>query len=620
MCGILGIINHQHKTSQGSFIEALNLMKHRGPDGYGTFFSDEVMFGHRRLSIIDLSEKANQPFHSSKSKACIIFNGEIYNYKELSKNLDLVTQSDTEVLLEGYLKYGIQFFTKIRGIYAFSIFDYRSHLQCILYRDPGGVKPLYYTIKNDRLVFGSEIKSVIKLLPNKPEINSDVLKKYIHLGYCPEPETIYRDLEALKPGHILHAKFINGNLNSSISQFFRYNFQAENKFSFKVNSSNTSKLLEEATLRNLVADVDLSIALSGGIDSSLIFAYANARDDFKVKGITVSFDEKEYDESKIAKSYALHLKAPHFIETVKVENKLSLLDRLLINFDQPYADSSFIPFYFLCKRAVKYSKVLIGGDSGDEIHNGYSGYRYLLMLNLLKQNLLLRSHSKFLLNLLSKTGNENKKRVLGKAVGLLSQVDLGQLMFYWESWFPPDNSRYPVDPFNYNIGTLKEMFSFAGVDNEKSHIMTKYFYGRMLSDYLRKSDMISMINSLEFRVPMLDEDLVQYSLEIPYSQKSDFSKQKKILRSIHSKIYPREYSRMKKKGFTIPLDTWLGRDNINCIQEIVVKSPLVKEYINSNYIDYLFASIGQDDRFASRPAKYQRVLILYSLALWYKTF
>lgn len=617
MCGILGYISKSDLNKEKILLckKGLSLLRHRGPDAENYYNNNHVFLGHRRLSIIDLSQSANQPFFSSCGKAAIIFNGEIYNYKNLSQGINLRTSSDTEVLLEGFLKYGSNFFTKIRGIYALAIYDFRTSTPTItLLRDPSGIKPLYVYHQSGDLVFGSEMKAIIPLVTKQLNIREKSIWSYLHLSYIPEPYTIYEEIKAHAPGLLLNYSLNDGSLTTR--QLNSFDFSFRNEFSFLDNVRETTNLLEQAAQRNLVSDVTLKMALSGGVDSSLLYAFCNQKQ--PVGGITVSMNEREYDESAIAEIYAKHLQAP--LETINVEinNRLELLDRLLLHFDQPYADSSLIPFYFLSKAASAQTKVLIGGDGGDEIHNGYSGFKSLPVLLKIKKYLpvslvsRMYSHNEFL--------TEKLVRVYNKGIGLLDSSSNEELLFKWGSWFPASRSQYPFNPFLKNVDYHFDLFDIDEKLNDEGLIMKYYFHHRMQSDYLRKSDMMSMFNSIEYRVPMLDEDLVNYSLSIPFKQKSDFRNTKKILRNIHGQIYPLSTSKIIKKGFSIPLDTWLGEKNLKYVKnELLRTDGIVKDYIRTKYIDVLFKTLTNRtlQRYCSRATAYQRILILYALQNWY---
>lgn len=614
MCGILGVVQPINKTNPQQFLDALNLMAHRGPDGCGVYHNPHISFGHRRLSIIDLSAHANQPLTTGNEDLVIMFNGEIYNYKEISDGLTLTTTSDTEVILKGYKTYGTDFFHRIRGIYAICIYDNRNKEEptCILLRDPAGVKPLYWTYYSNGLIVSSELKSILPLLPQKPSINEWSIKKYIHLGYCPEPQTAYEGIEALKPGVCFTYNILKNTFEEK--PILTYTFQSQ-PMSEEEATNETGKLLKKACERNMVADVKVNVALSGGIDSSLIFAYTHQFNP-EVTGITIAFEDNAYDESKAAKAHADHIGGKQQVETTQVDNKLDLLNTLLLHFDQPYADSSFIPFYFLSKAAAKHSKVLIGGDSGDEIHNGYMGYRvlpYLSFIQKYKLGLPIRLFIRVALPFL----RAPQKRIARKFSGLLKTKNIGALLFYWESWFPPDEQMYENNPFTYSV---KDVLPPKPTEDDLAYITKEYFVGRMQSDYLRKSDMMSMLNSLEFRVPMLDEDLTKFSLSIPYFYKSTRNTTKRILRTLHAKVYPEYLTKLPKKGFTIPLDHWLGEENLAHIKEILLNDFYIQKFINVNYIHYLFNNISKENEYISRASVYQRILILYSLAIWHQHY
>lgn len=619
MCGILGYVSKSKLDDEivSRCKKGLSALRHRGPDAENFYQNDHVFLGHRRLSIIDLSESANQPFFSSCGKAAIIFNGEIYNYKDLCDGLQLRTSSDTEVLLEGFLKHGKPFFKKIRGIYAFAIYDFRTDDSTVtLLRDPSGIKPLYVYHQNDVLIFGSEMKAITPIVREKLTTREQSVLSYLQLSYVPEPYTIYEQVKAHPPG-LLFTWASNGGCTSS--QLSAFDFTFRNDFSFRDNTSRTKDLLEQAAHRNLVSDVPLKMALSGGIDSSLLFAFCNKQ--HSVGGITVSMNERQYDESDVAAEYANHLGAPLEIVNISIDNRLELLDKLLLHFDQPYADSSLIPFYFLSKAASTQTKVLIGGDGGDEIQNGYSGFKSLPALIKLRKVLPTSLTKRFFGH--TSMASEKLVRVYNKGIGLLDSSSTGELLFKWGSWFPASKKQYPFNPFLTNFSSNVELFENEGEINDESLILKYYFHHRMLGDYLRKSDMMSMINSIEYRVPMLDEDLINFSLSIPYKQKSDFSETKKILRNIHEQIYPKRTSNLVKRGFNIPLDTWLGDENLKYIKEQLLRNDgIVIQYIDSKYIDLLFRTLSEKSlqRYCSRPTAYQRILILYSLQIWHFNF
>ena len=624
MCGFLGAVDFDKRLEviQPLLSKGLKAIAHRGPDSSREELFENVYLGHNRLSIIDLSESGNQPMKSANSDASIIYNGEVYNYQELKKDLSGIkfnSNSDSEVVLEGYLKEGTDYFKKLRGLYAFAIYDNRQNQKIILARDPSGIKPLYYFSKNNFHIFGSEIKALLPSVRNKITINENVIKTFLNLGYCPEPETVYNEIIALAPGSIYEIS----SQQTIKSSFKKYDFVSENSHDVNRNTIDTEKYLELAVKRNLTSDVEVAVALSGGIDSSLIYAFAN-RSDSDIKGLTVKFEDEEYDEGELSKVYSKTLNGKH--EFVEVESELNLdtLNKILLNFDQPYADSSAVNVYFLTKATGKITKVLLGGDGGDELYNGYPSMTWLTYIEKLNNNPLLKSSGNAFLKAAEKILNVNHKRSV-KRIADLWKDDQSELLYDWHSWFPRKTMYNGKSPFLFDatsgLDNYNKIFEDQQPASFKEKVVFDYFRKQMLSDYLRKTDMMSMLNSVEYRVPLLDEDLTDLALSIPFDQKSDLRVTKKILRDIHSKIYPSDTSKAPKKGFTIPLDSSLSREDFNLIKEnILSPGNFLSEYISTDYVKFLFDVLEKkrtaDDEI-SRAGVYQRILMFYSLNLWH---
>jgi asparagine synthase (glutamine-hydrolysing) len=623
MCGFIGTYSDKGDFNLQQCKQALNSISHRGPDNEGHYISDGVFLGHRRLSIIDLSEDASQPFKAHNEEVFIVFNGEIYNYQELKSDLqakvNFRSQSDTEVIVNGYLVYGIDFFSRLRGIYAFAIYD-KPNKKIFLVRDPSGVKPLYLYNKDKNAIFSSEIKGIVSLVKNKLSTNDKVLKAYLNLGYCPEPYTIYNEISAVEPGKCIEIS----DKKSKEYNILSYNFSKQNNLPFRENLERVEEYFDLAVKRNLIADVKVSVALSGGIDSSLIYASA-LKNDQNLQGISVTFNDKEYDESSTAKAYAESLSGK--LDVIKVNNEFSLetLNKILEHFDQPYADSSAIPVYFLTKAARKYTKVLIGGDGGDELFNGYPSQTILQFLNTYKNKFpsgAVRPIGAFLTKLLS----GNKKREAIRTLDLWNS-NSKDMIYDRQSWFPRNTKFRSESPFLFDTAEGKDLyfsaFSKDEPDNFDDQVVFNYFRKTMLGDYLRKTDMMSMMNGLEYRVPFLDEDLTQYALQIPFDQKSNLRTTKFFLRELHKKYYNPALSKLPKKGFSIPLDKNLQPDEFSYMKEILLnpKDNILHEFIRKEYIVFLFKALQDSQSYRaeiSRGSIYQRILMLYSLQHWYK--
>ncbi|MBS1517287.1 MAG: asparagine synthase (glutamine-hydrolyzing) [Bacteroidetes bacterium] len=625
MCGFLGAVFFERwkEIYLPALRSGLKSISHRGPDGSHELISGNSYLGHNRLSIIDLSAEADQPMSSCNFDAHIIFNGEIYNYKELKKNLNGInfkTRSDTEVILEGYCKEGTEFFKKLRGIYSFCILDNRTEQKIILCRDQAGVKPLYYYSDKNFSVFGSEIKALLPLVRDKISSNEKMIRCYLNLGYCPEPYTVYNEIKTVAPGHI--TEISEKGMNSY--SFSEYKFGNENNYSLRKNTELTEEKLKNAVKRNLVSDVEVAVALSGGIDSSLVYAYSNENNK-NIKGLTVRFDDKEYNEEEIALKYVESVSGKH--ESVEVSAGLNLetLDMILNDFDQPYADSSAVNVYFLTKATGNITKVLVGGDGGDELFNGYPSQTWLTYVEKIISSSLIRNSGKSLVKIINSVSGSSGTRLSKRLSDLLNDRP-EELLYDWHSWFPRKTIFEGKSPFMFDteegLDLYNSIFREEVPGKFRHKVVFDYFRKTMLSDYLRKTDMMSMLNGVEYRVPMLDEDLSEFALGIPFAQKSSLRKTKIILRKLHSKIYPPETSRIPKRGFMIPLDKALKRDEFEIIKESILKNEsIVLNYISKDYIEFLFKALRKDFNAGdqiSRAGVYQRILMFYSLNLWDK--
>jgi len=309
MCGFLGYTSQKEKvTNLAPQLQAgLASLTHRGPDSGDELIAENVYLGHRRLSIIDLKESSNQPLQNSDGDVILIYNGEIYNYKELSQKYALhTTHSDTHTLLQGYCKKGPEILNELRGIYAFALLHLRKEPVIILVRDPSGIKPLYYFKKNKTFTFASEIKAIKPLVSNSLSMNETSLLKYLSLSYTVEPETAWNEISSLEPGSFLTYNIKNDNTDTR--KFFNYLFAPTSLMSKEELLSQTETTLKNAVERNMVADTDIAISLSGGIDSTLIYAMANGIS--PVKGYTVTAGDKEHDETLVAARCAQHVSGP----------------------------------------------------------------------------------------------------------------------------------------------------------------------------------------------------------------------------------------------------------------------------------------------------------------------
>ena len=609
MCGFLMIRDKNLHLNNAK--KALKTLKHRGPDHTGTVVSEDIFLGHNRLSIIDLGKNANQPMVNKNGKVILVYNGEIYNYKSLKinflKDTWFNTNSDSELIIEGYEKFGISFFEKLRGMYAFVMYDFRDNQKKIIsVRDSFGIKPLYIFQNEDIYIISSEIKGIISYLNGGQETDQIMILHYLMQGYCSEPRTIYKTIRTQRPGFIEIFNVNNNQHSVKNLNVIQWGSKEKNRY-----PKNFEFYIRQAVDRNLVSDVPIKVALSSGIDSSTIFALA--KHNKKNYGLTVKMENPNFDESKIALQYSKILNKKTEIITINQNINLEKINDLLRHFDQPFGDSSFIPSFFLNKACKKISStVILGGDGGDEHLYGYDSMHYLYFLN---SNLIFKKIINKISYIILKF-IQNRK--LLKINGLSG--NLNESFYYRNSWLLNNalsknlNSNWLSKSISYKWNT--EMEKTSSIDNM---IINQFFRTVLLSDYLRKTDMMSMYNGVEYRVPFLDEDLVNYSLTIPKKKKYKFGSGKIPLRTLHNRLYRGFGSYLPKRGFSIPFDEYLKlseKKEMNYEIKTFMKNG-GGDYLDKDYVDGLcnnFMNFGNRRSNLKRQSILQRYFIIYSAA------
>lgn len=521
MCGILGYFDfNKNLPSKEEFKKALNLMKHRGPDGFGINSFDYGLLGHRRLSIIDLSKNAKQPMTNENQTVWITFNGEIFNYKELRKELknhEFKSNSDTEVLVHGYEEWGLEkLLSKLNGQFAFGIWD-ENKKSLYLARDRVGINPLYYSFNKNKLIFASELKSIIPFLRNK-KINKDALNIYFKIGYIIAPATIYNEALKLKPGHYLIFK----NAGLSVKKYWDVGFG-----NYILNEKQIIKKLREeidqSVKERLVADVPVGAFLSGGVDSSAVVATAKKyKEDLHT--FSIGFENKDYDETKYAENVAKQLNTEHHTEILTESDFFRLLDKIPSVFDEPFADSSQIPTMFVSELAKKYVTVSLSGDGGDELFGGYERYKEIY-----------------------------KCAVLNKSIKYTSPIWEKMIKYNYNNYFPTKISYFTDYAYYYyhlskefNIKE-KNLLNNAQLMDLKSYLP---------DDILTKVDCSSLSASLESRPPLLDHKLIELSCRIPFEYRLKNNSLKYIFKKAVEDRVPKENIYRSKKGFTVNLSDY----------------------------------------------------------------
>ncbi len=556
MCGIFGIVTKENTLSESEVHTYTNTLTHRGPDCGNVFVAKhgKLALGHRRLSIIDLSEYANQPFFSQCGRYVMVYNGEIYNFQQLAKTIQkpLKTRSDTEVLLEGFIQHGIEFFTKLNGMFAFAIYDIQQDT-LILARDRTGIKPLFYYVDEKNFIFASEIKSILAVKPDLT-VQKELLPYFLHLGYLPQPYTIYKNIFKFPTGNYAVLK------NSELS--FHTYWKPEQEISDKLITNEQDAinrldtLLNRAVQSQMTSDVPLGVFLSGGIDSSTVAAFAAKNSEKPVKTFSIAFTEADFNESKYAEQVAKHIGSEHYTLTFNKQDIFELFERYYTAYDEPCADSSLLPTMMVSKLARQYITVALSGDGGDELFLGYGAYQWAKRL----QNPLLRI-TRPVLSRTAKLGKDRHKRI-GRLLKYKNGQHLKSHIFSQEHYFfsEIELKKLLINPIFDFSGINQNVFSYQRTLNniEQQSLFDFQYY--LKDDLLVKIDRASMQFSLETRVPLLDNEIIRFAWNIPTELKLKGKQNKYILRQVLYRYVPKHIFERPKWGFSVPIREWLTTD------------------------------------------------------------
>lgn len=579
MCGIAGFYLNSVRSNKREYIKVINNMTnslvHRGPDNAGMWIdkTDKVYFGHRRLSIIDLSEAGKQPMHSRNDRYVITFNGEIYNYKEIKKyleknhNVRFDNNTDTQVLLEACVIYGVEkTLKKLEGMFAFAIWDKREK-QLYLARDRVGKKPLYWGYVNNDVVFASELKAICKYPEFEKSLNYESISSFLKYGYINAPDSIYKNIHKVEPGSFI----VLGKTGTvHIQKYWNLDEVITSNQSLLCDEEEITDgleaLIKDAVRKRMVSDVPIGVMLSGGIDSSLITSLMQSQSTQKIKSYSIGFNDRQYDESRYAKKVSEHIGTEHYEFHVDADSAIELLPNLPDIYDEPFADASQIPTYIISKLLKKKVSVALSGDGGDEVFAGYSRYFWgerLATLNKLLPYILRKYSSKILHSIPpykidglfsalpekfrpSHPGERLHK--IANILGLNSDADIySNLVSQWQ---------YPellLPDINIHRFSLND---YPGSYDLISAMQYSDFNSYLPGDILVKVDRASMANSLEVRSPLLDHRVIEYAWKLGRKHKIHSGQGKHILREILSKYVPERLVDRPKKGFGVPISTW----------------------------------------------------------------
>ena len=628
MCGIAGFVDFANASNEEILKKMSTAVSHRGPDGEGHFFrivsGCAVGLGHRRLSIIDLSTSANQPMHYDGLH--IIFNGEIYNYDEIRRELislghKFVTHSDTEVILHAWRQWGEKCIEKWHGMFAIALLDELKH-ELICIRDRAGVKPFYYYFHNGLFLFCSELKSLTVHPDFAREINIDAVGAFLQYGYVPSPYCIYSHTHKLPPGHILTLDLLSQEL--CVKQYWNvYDYYNQPKLAIDLPDAinETERILRKSFAYRMVADVPVGVFLSSGYDSSCVTALLQKDNSEKIKTFTIGATDSTLDEAPFAKRIAAHLGTDHTEYYCTPEEALNIIPELPYYYDEPFADSSAIPTILVSRMARKKVTVALSADAGDEIFAGYNRYDYLL------------KHGKKL---------RAMPGVVRKAVAEVMEAVPSESIPYFNRQYN-FHSRYQKlrqllkNPSPFQImKSLSQVFSAAEIGEvltkETIELSTAHtsneleprffdpltfmlaidYQTYMVDDILQKVDRATMSVSLEGREPFLDQSVIEWVARLPSEYKYRNGVKKYILKEIVHKYIPKPLMERKKMGFGIPVEKWLQKELKELVNDYLSEQRIKSQgLIRFAYVNSLIQSFVN-----GRTDLYLKIWYLLMFQMW----
>ena len=616
MCGILGFysVTTASSLSPETFTAALGSMLHRGPDDGGVYQSGSLFLGHRRLSIIDLSTAAHQPMFHTSGRYCIVFNGEIFNFRELKEQLtgegiSFQSDSDTEVLLALYIRHGERCLSLLNGFFAFAIHDKETN-ELFIARDRYGIKPLYYFADNQTIAFGSEINALRKT-GIRTEIDTASLLTYFQLNYIPGPATIYEGIRKLSPGHYLHFH-LNGSTSPAEQSkeicWYQIPYTTPGQKDipdYETACNELYRLLDAAVERRMISDVPLGAFLSGGVDSSIITALA-ARKTENLHTYSIGFiDEPAFDETAYSQLVAEHCGTQHTAFRLHSGDLLDALPAMSSYFDEPFADSSALAVFILARETRKHVTVSLSGDGSDELFAGYRKHRAEWILQ--SKNLSTRILP--LLSTILKPFSGSRQSKIGNKFRQLHRFAEGAALSTADRYWRWCSISSLTDAAALLQPEILQSAAEKAQQRKEEHTKPctgEYDFNKILlndcklvlpGDMLTKVDLMSMANSLEVRVPFLDVEVVNYAFRLPADYKINKTAQKRILRDSFGKLLPAQIFERPKQGFEIPLANWF-RESLNAEIKSLLAPELIKKQgiFNPTEINKLVQSIHSEQQ------------------------
>lgn len=602
MCGIVGFINQKKNKEQ--IIENMSLkIKHRGPDDEGYYIDNNIALAHRRLAIIDLKSGKQPIFNEDKTKI-IIFNGEIYNFKSLRKILineghKFKTNSDTEVILHGYEKWGKNLPKKLRGMFAFAIWD-TNKKELFMARDYFGIKPLYYAYFNGTFMFASEIKALLEHPDFEKKLNSNILSAYLCFNFVPTEESFFKGVYSLKPGTSLTFK----NDTIKINKFFKLKFNEKN-ISIDKASKDISNAMFDSIKNHQISDVEIGSFLSSGIDSSYIVSLAKPN-----KTFTVGFDDKKYSEINYAKNLSDKLNIKNFSKIITMDEYIKEFEKIIYYMDEPLADPSAIALYFVSEIASKDVKVVLSGEGADELFAGYNYYQEEVTFSLYMKIPYFIRHT--LSQIVSLFPDVKGLNFIYRRGQKLENYNIGMGRVF------KDKEAQRIIKYKNQINTKDITKDIYNEYKDNSNLIKRQaidFYFWLEKDYLHAVDRNTMMFGLEARTPFLDKKVYEVARRLPQKAKINKLTTKVALRMAAKKVVPNEVYKKKKLGFPVPLREWLKTDKLYNIVK--------KEFLSSNaneFFDTVKITKLLDDHKNNKKDNYKKIWTIYTFLVWYKIY
>ena len=606
MCGFVGFTNTKNNSNK-IIEEMMEKIRHRGPDSGGKHIDEDIALGFRRLSIIDITSSGDQPIYNEDKSKVLLFNGEIYNFQSIREELikkghTFTTKTDSEVLLHGYEEYGENLLNKLRGMFAFVIWDTKTK-ELFGARDFFGIKPLYYANMSGTFMFGSEIKAFLVHPDFKKELNESALENYLTFQYSPTTETFFKNVYKLPAAH--YFKYSNGKL--SVKRYWDIHFNADAQPDLDEWVNRISDTFKNSVEAHKISDVEVGSFLSSGVDSSYVAAVANVD-----KTFTVGFGEDErYNEIGWAKDFSKYIGKENISKVITPEEYWNVLPQVQYHMDEPLADPSCIALYFVCNKASEYVKVVLSGEGADEIFGGYNVYKEPLSVpayNLIPRPIRRgigavaeKLPAKRGINFLVRKGKDLEERFIGNAY-MFSEKERKALLKIKTN--APD-ATVITRPF---YDKVKDKDAVTKMQYLDLHLW-------MTGDILLKADKMSMANSLELRVPFLDKEIMSLAEKIPTKYRVTDENTKFAMRKAALRSAPPQTANKKKLGFPVPIRVWLKEDKYYNIIKESFSSPAAQHFFNTEILIHLL-----DEHKNGQHDNSRKIWTIFIFLVWYKVY